>query len=42
LLAFGSGGSGDLQLIWMDRNGKQIGTVAEKITNLQVARISPQ
>ena len=42
LLAFGSGGSGDLQLIWMDRNGKQIGTVAEKLPNLQVARISPQ
>jgi len=42
LLVFGSGGSGDLQLIWMDRNGKQIGTVAEKLTNLQVARISPQ
>ena len=42
LLVFGSGGSGDLQLIWMDRNGKQIGTVAEKLPNLQVARISPQ
>jgi hypothetical protein len=34
LLVFGSGGSGDLQLIWVDRNGKQIGTVAEKLTNL--------
>jgi serine/threonine protein kinase/Tol biopolymer transport system component len=42
LLAFGSGGSGDLQLIWMDRNGKQIGTVVEKLPNLQGARISPQ
>jgi Tol biopolymer transport system component len=42
LLAFGSGGSGDLQLIWMDRNGKQVGTVADKIPNLQVGRISPQ
>jgi eukaryotic-like serine/threonine-protein kinase len=42
LLAFGSGGSGDLQLLWMDRSGKQVGTVAEKLTNLQMARISPQ
>jgi eukaryotic-like serine/threonine-protein kinase len=29
-------------LLWMDRSGKQVGTVAEKLTNLQVARISPQ
>lgn len=42
LLAFGSGGTGDLQLVWMDRSGKQIGTVAENLANLQVARISPQ
>jgi eukaryotic-like serine/threonine-protein kinase len=42
LLVFGTGGSGDLQLLWLDRSGKQVGTVAEKLTNLQVARISPQ
>jgi len=42
LLVFGSGGSGDLQLIWMDRSGKQVGTAATKLTNLQYARISPQ
>jgi Tol biopolymer transport system component len=42
LLVFGSGGSGDLQLVWMDRSGKQITTIADKITNLQFARISPQ
>ena len=42
LLVFGSGGSADWQLVWMDRNGKQIGTVADKLTNLQTARISPQ
>jgi Tol biopolymer transport system component len=42
VLVFGSGGSGDLQLLWMDRNGKQIGTVAEKVTGLQLAKISPQ
>jgi serine/threonine protein kinase/Tol biopolymer transport system component len=42
LLVFGSGGSGDLQLLWLDRSGKQVGTVVEKLANLQVARISPQ
>ena len=41
LLVFGSGGSGDLQLVWMDRNGKQISTIADKLPNLQAARISP-
>jgi Tol biopolymer transport system component len=42
LLIFGSGGTADWQLVWMDRNGKQIGTVADKLTNLQTARLSPQ
>ena len=42
LLVFGSGGTADWQLVWMDRNGKQIGTVADKLTNLQAARLSPQ
>jgi len=28
--------------VWMDRSGKKIGTVADKLTNLQTARISPQ
>ncbi|MGC1448932.1 MAG: protein kinase [Candidatus Sulfotelmatobacter sp.] len=42
LLVLGSGGTADWQLIWTDRNGKQIGTVADKLTNLQTARISPQ
>ena len=42
LLVYGSGGSGDLQLVWMDRTGKQIGTLADWITNLQWGRISPQ
>src|ERR1022692_3240997 len=42
LLVLGSGGTADWQLVWMDRNGKQIGTVADKLTNLQTARISPQ
>ena len=42
ILVLGSGGTADWQLIWMDRNGKPIGTVADKLTNLQTARISPQ
>jgi eukaryotic-like serine/threonine-protein kinase len=42
LLVLGSGGTADWQLIWTDRNGKQIGTLADKLTNLQTARISPQ
>ena len=42
LLVFGSGGSGDLQLVWMDRDKKQISTIVEKITNLQGGRIAPQ
>ena len=42
LLILGSGGSGDWQLLWLDRNGKQIGIAADKLTNLGVAAISPQ
>lgn len=42
LLVFGSGVAGDGQLVWVDRNGKQIGTVADKIANLANARLSPQ
>ena len=42
LLVFGSGGSADWELIWSDRNGKFIGTVADKLTNLFTARLSPQ
>ena len=42
LLVFGSGGSADWELIWSDRNGKFIGTVADKLTNLFTARLSPR
>ncbi len=42
LLVLASGGTGDWQLLWMDRGSKQITTVAEKLSNLQMARISPQ
>jgi eukaryotic-like serine/threonine-protein kinase len=41
LLIYGSGGASDWQLIWMDRTGKQIGVVADKLVNLQSAVISP-
>jgi len=41
LLVLGSGGNADLDLIWVDRNGKQLGVVADKLTNLQAARVSP-
>jgi serine/threonine protein kinase/Tol biopolymer transport system component len=42
LLVFGSGGSGDLQLVWMDRSGKQVGIAANRLPNLQYAVLSPQ
>jgi Tol biopolymer transport system component len=42
LLVFGSGASGDLQLVWLDRSGKQIGTIADKLPDLQGAVIPPQ
>ncbi len=42
LLVFGSGGNADLQLVWMDRSGKQVGTIADKFTNLQQVELSPQ
>jgi Tol biopolymer transport system component len=42
LLIFASGASGDVQLVWMDRNTKQISTIADKLTDLQSAVLSPQ
>jgi serine/threonine protein kinase len=42
LLVLGSGGVADWKLVWMDRTGKQIGTAADKLVDLQTARISPQ
>jgi eukaryotic-like serine/threonine-protein kinase len=41
LLVFGSGASGDLELVWMDRSGK-ISTIANKLPDLQSAVLSPQ
>jgi eukaryotic-like serine/threonine-protein kinase len=42
LLVFGSGASGDLQLVWLDRNTKQTTTVANDLPDLQAAVLSPQ
>jgi len=42
LLIFGSGGIGDWQLLFMDRTTKQISPVTDKLSNLQLARLSPQ
>lgn len=42
LLIYGSGGASDWQLVWMDRNGKPIGVVADKLVNLQSAVLSPE
>jgi serine/threonine protein kinase/Tol biopolymer transport system component len=41
LLVMGSGGTPDWQLIWVDRTGKRLSTVADKLSNLQFARLSP-
>ena len=42
LLVMSSGGNGDWQLVWVDRDSKPVGTVADKLTNLQTAVLSPQ
>jgi eukaryotic-like serine/threonine-protein kinase len=42
LLIFASGGGGDWQLLWMDRKTGQLTTVADKLPDLQTARLSPQ
>jgi eukaryotic-like serine/threonine-protein kinase len=42
LLALGTGGSADVELVWVDRTGKQLSVAANKLTNLQNVRISPQ
>ena len=42
VLVFGNGTSGSVQLVWMDRTGKQTGVAAENLQNLQFARLSPE
>jgi Tol biopolymer transport system component len=42
LLVLGSGGTADWQLLWMGRDGKQVGIAADKLSELVSARLSPQ
>jgi eukaryotic-like serine/threonine-protein kinase len=42
LLLYGAGGSGDVQLLWMDRATKQLSIVADNLTNVRSSSISPQ
>jgi len=42
LLVYGSGSTGDLQLVWMDRATQKISVLADKIPDLAGGRISPQ
>ena len=42
VLVFANGTSGKVQLVWMNRTGKQVAVAAENLQNLQDARLSPQ
>jgi eukaryotic-like serine/threonine-protein kinase len=42
LLTFGNGTSGGVQLIWLDRTGKDAGIAIDNLQNLNYARLSPQ
>jgi Tol biopolymer transport system component len=42
LLVFSHGGTGDQQMVWVDRHGKQLGIAVRKVANLTNARLSPQ
>ncbi|HTS38470.1 MAG TPA: protein kinase [Candidatus Solibacter sp.] len=42
LLIYGSGGSGEIQLLWMDRATKQLSVVTDNIADLESADISPR
>lgn len=42
VLIYGTGGASDWQLIWIGRDGKQLSVVADKLTNLQSAVLSPR
>ena len=42
MLVFGNGTSGGVQLVWMDRTGKQVSVAADNLQNLNFARLSPQ
>jgi Tol biopolymer transport system component len=42
LLTFANGSSGGVQLVWVDRNGKELGIAADNLQNLNWAGLSPQ
>jgi serine/threonine protein kinase len=42
LLIYGSGGSGSVDLLWMDRATKQLSTISGNLGNLKAASVSPQ
>ncbi len=42
LLVYSSGAIGDMQLVWLDRSGKDAGVAADNLRNLSFARLSPQ
>ena len=42
VLTFANGTSGNVQLVWIDRTGKQTGVAVDSLKNLQFARLSPQ
>ncbi len=42
LLLFGNGSSGGVQLVWMDRTGKELSVAADNLQNLNFARLSPK
>jgi Tol biopolymer transport system component len=42
VLIYATGGSNELQLVWVDRTGLQVGVAAEAVPNLGVAELSPQ
>ncbi len=42
LLTFANGSSGGVQLVWIDRNGKELGLAADNLQNLNFAALSPQ
>jgi eukaryotic-like serine/threonine-protein kinase len=42
LLTFGNGSFGSVQLVWIGRDGKEVGLAADNLQNLNFARLSPQ
>jgi Tol biopolymer transport system component len=42
LLIYGTGGSGSVDLLWMDRANKQLSPISANLGNLRAASVSPQ